>query len=105
MNEAEKKAEHLFGGALKSEIETHPVQFKHTPSRLPKAVTLAAYEVYRELYGSQEAMITAGCRGGFSGGELIAFLYARSFPKHEWQERFSQALQGALDENGYTIKL
>jgi len=76
------------------EIETHPVQARHTPSRIPKAVALRAYEVYAEVFAPQEAMITGECRGGFSGGELIAFLYARSFPKEQWDSRVTEAFSG-----------
>jgi hypothetical protein len=39
-------------------------------------------------------MVMNGCRGGFGAGELIAFLYARSFPKDEWRKRFDEALKG-----------
>jgi hypothetical protein len=77
------------------EIETHPVQSRHCPSRIPKVVAMRAYEVYSHVFAPQEAMVTGGCRGGFSGGELIAFLYARTFPKSEWDSRFSEALRGA----------
>lgn len=56
---------------------------------------MAAYEVYTAVYGAQEAMITGGCRGGFSTGELIAFLYARAFPKSEWRHRVEEALIGS----------
>lgn len=79
-------------------IEVHPVQ---APERViggaasPKVVTMAAYEVYCEIHGPQEAMITGNCRGGFSAGELIAFLYARSFPKSQWRARASEAMRGA----------
>jgi len=77
-----------------------PVQ---TPGRLygPQAqiresVYLAAYEVYAHVYGEQKAMIDvkAGCCGGFSTGELIVFLYARSFPKAEWAARVDEAFEG-----------
>ena len=73
--------------------EFHPVQ-AHDLGRnpqLPDSVTRRAYEVYVALYGEQPAMVDLagrGCRGGFGAGELIAFLYARSFPKTEWRERF-----------------
>src|SRR5581483_9599274 len=33
------------------------------------------------------------CRGGFGVGELVAFLYAHSFPKDEWDKRVREALQ------------
>lgn len=62
--------------------EQHPVQqdrFTHISSE----VTALAYEVYCHVYGAQPALMDlAGrnCRGGFSTGELIAFLYARNFP-------------------------
>lgn len=81
-------------------IETHPVQahgggYGRLDARCPKVVTMAAYEVYCHLCGSQPALVTGGCRGGFGTGELIAFLYARSFPKAEWRTRFDEALRGA----------
>ncbi len=75
-------------------IETHPVQRRDAPHRIPKVVTMRAYEVYSEMFSTQEALITGDCRGGFGIGELIAFLYARSFPKNEWDMRFQEALTG-----------
>jgi hypothetical protein len=78
-------------------IPTHPVQThqsRHGDGVCPQVVTLRAYEVYSHVYGSQEAMITNSCRGGFSTGELIAFLYAHSFPKQEWRERVDEAFRG-----------
>jgi hypothetical protein len=78
-------------------IAVHPVQTErnpHTRAVVPAVVTLRAYEVYRHLYGPQEELITGGTRGGFSGGELVAFLYAFGFPKAEWQDRFEEALRG-----------
>ena len=82
---------------MSDEIETHPVQTHQQRGQAvaPKVVTMAAYEVYCHLHGPQEAMVTGWCRGGFSTGELIAYLYARSFPKAEWQARFDEALRGA----------
>jgi len=56
---------------------------------------MAAYEVYSHIYGPQEAMVTGGCRGGFGTGELIAYLYARSFPKEQWRARVDEAFRGA----------
>lgn len=77
------------------EVEVHPVQtVDHRGGKCPKVVTMAAYEVYCHVFGPQEAMVTGGCRGGFSTGELIAFLYAKSFPKDQWRERMDQALTG-----------
>lgn len=83
---------------MNDEIETHPVQtnaYRQGPAVAPKTVTMAAYEVYCHVYRPQEAMVTGGCRGGFSAGELIAFLYARSFPKAEWRARVDEAFRGA----------
>ena len=62
--------------------------------RLPKVVTMRAYEVYTALYGGQVALVTGDCRGGFSTGEIIAFLYAMTFPRNEWRERVDEALTG-----------
>jgi hypothetical protein len=59
---------------------------------VPEAVALRAYEVYCALFGEQEALISGHCRGGFGIHELFAFLYARSFPREEWSNRFDEAL-------------
>lgn len=74
---------------------THPVQtVDHQGGELNTNVTLRAYEVYSHVYGPQETLITGHCRGGFSTGELIAFLYAHSFPKEEWRSRVDEAFHG-----------
>ena len=80
----------------KVEIPVHPVQVKRYREQAyaPQTVTMRAYEVYCALYGKQEAMVTGECRGGFSAGELIAFLYAYSFPKTEWRARVDEAFRG-----------
>ena len=79
-----------------NEIETHPVQtVDGKRGRCPKSVTMRAYEVYCEVFSPQEAIITGDCRGGFHTSELIAYLYARSFPKSEWKQRYKEAINGA----------
>ena len=80
------------------QVPVHPVQthqHKRGNGKCPQIVTMRAYEVYCHVYGPQEAMVTGECRGGFSTGELIAFLYARSFPKEEWGDRVDQAFRGS----------
>lgn len=78
-----------------AEVETHPVQTRAVrDAACPTVVTLRAYEVYCHVHGPQEALVTGGCRGGFGAGELIAFLYAHSFPKAEWRARVDEALRG-----------
>lgn len=80
-----------------SGVPTHPVQTRvaiHRSARCPQVVTLRAYDVYCHLFREQAALITGECRGGFGAGELIAFLYARSFPQSEWRERVDEALKG-----------
>lgn len=80
-----------------SEPAVHPVQANRRsrdPATAPQVVTLRAYEVYQRLYGEQKALVTGDCRGGFGVGELIAFLYARSFPPEEWRARVDEALTG-----------
>lgn len=77
----------------------YPIQARaHShPSRrasVNRAVYLAAYEVYCHVFGAQPSLIEGTCRGGFGTGELIAFLYARSFPKAEWRGRVDEALEG-----------
>lgn len=75
-------------------MEQHPVQtVDHKGGRINKVVTLKAYEVYSHVFGEQEALITGNCRGGFSTGELVAFLYASSFPKSEWRFRVDEAFE------------
>lgn len=84
-----------------AEPELHPVQTRSPYGRkqatASSLVTLRAYEVYCHIYGEQPAMVDLagrGCRGGFGAGELIAFLYARSFPKAEWRQRADEAFKG-----------
>jgi len=82
---------------LDREIAVFPVQTKaplFDGAKCPQVVVLKAYEVYCHVHRPQEAMITGGCRGGFSAAELIAFLYARTFPKSEWSARVDEALTG-----------
>lgn len=76
--------------------EVHPIQTEccGRGGKAPTAVTLRAYEVYAHVYGPQRALIEDGCRGGFGIGELLAFLYARSFPKEEWKARVDEAFNG-----------
>lgn len=81
--------------------EFHPVQttnfIRHDIAPvIPAAVALRAYEVYCHVHGAQPAMVDlAGknCRGGFGIGELLSFLYARSFPKDEWEKRVEEAYE------------
>lgn len=81
---------------MSAEVEVHPVQAASPGKAVaPKVVTMRAYEVYCHLYGKQDALVTGGCRGGFSKGELIAFLYAHSFPKEQWSARVAEAFAGA----------
>lgn len=81
-------------------VAVHPVQIKPDLHRrdnkpvAPQVVTMRAYEVYRHLYHEQTALVSGACRGGFGIGELVAFLYARSFPKSEWSARVDEAFRG-----------
>lgn len=85
---------------MSAEIEIHPVQVHTHPHKRPQIsslVALRADEVYCEIHGAQPAMVDLkgrDCRGGFSAGELIAFLYAHSFPKAEWRLRADEAFRG-----------
>lgn len=77
--------------------DVHPVQthaYREGRAEISTDVTKRAYEVYCAVYGAQPAMMTGGCRGGFSTGELVAFLYARAFPKVEWSARVDEAFRG-----------
>lgn len=74
-------------------MPTHPVQSNgRTPAQVSTLVTMKAYEVYCHVFAPQPALVTGNCRGGFGAGELIAFLYAASFPKDEWRKRFDEAM-------------
>ena len=83
---------------MPDKIETHPVQRPHCldrqQSRCPKVVTMRAYEVYCKVWQPQEALVTDDCRGGFGVSELIAFLYAHTFPENEWRARYEEAVHG-----------
>jgi predicted HAD superfamily Cof-like phosphohydrolase len=91
----------MFSGSKGNDVtEFHPIQTSDVTQRghavMPSEVTLRAYEVYCALYGEQPALVDLagrGCRGGFGVGELVAFLYARSFPKTEWRQRFDEAIR------------
>lgn len=81
------------------QVPVHPVQtalgMHDRPGGVcPQVVTMRAYEVYRHVFGEQKALVEGSCRGGFSAGELIAFLYAYPFPQSEWKERVDEALTG-----------
>lgn len=76
-------------------VETHPVQTcGNQRGRAPTTITMRAYEVYCHVHAPQEALVTGWCRGGFGTAELIAFLYAHSFPKQEWRDRVKEAYEG-----------
>lgn len=73
-----------------------PVQTRqpiHSGAQVNRAVYMAAYEVYCHIFRPQEALITGNCRGGLSAGEIIAYLYARSFPRAEWKQRMDEAFK------------
>jgi hypothetical protein len=81
----------------------HPVQISDLGRRpqLPVEVTMAAYEVYSHIHGPQPAMVDLegrNCRGGFSVGEIIAYLYARSFSRDQWEARAEEAFKRAPDD-------
>lgn len=80
------------------EVPVHPVQVKRyrlqEPDVVPEVVALRAYEVYCAVYSPQPAMVTGRCRGGFGISEMVAFLYAHSFPKNEWRARVQEAFKG-----------
>lgn len=81
------------------DVKRFPIQTKARshPSKgatVGEPVYMAAYEVYSAIWGPQQALIDGSCRGGFSTGELVAFLYAYGFPRKEWKQRFEEALSG-----------
>lgn len=64
--------------------------------QVPDAVYMKAYEVYCVVFAPQPALIEGECRGGFGIEELVAFLYAASFPRNEWRQRFDEAINGMV---------
>lgn len=77
-------------------VQTYPERQRHG-SKIPEVVALRAYEVYCKQNRPQPALVDLegrNCRGGFHVSELIAFLYARSFPESEWDERVEEAWRG-----------
>ena len=61
-------------------------------TRMPQPVAERCYEVYSALYGNRQSLAHLQRRGGFGAGEVVAFLYARSFPREEWRERANEVL-------------
>lgn len=76
-------------------IQIHTQRAAREGGRLRESVYMAAYEVYAHVHRPQPAMIEGDCRGGFSIGEIVAFLYARAFPRSEWRDRVEEALRGS----------
>lgn len=78
--------------------ERHPVQARAPlpgrGARVPAVLTKRAYEVYSDLYGTRQSLERLNERAGFGVGELLAFLYARSFPRAEWRARVDEGLRG-----------
>lgn len=81
-----------------TEVRMFPMQvilgYNREGGQIAEPVYRAAYEVYAHVYGPQPALLENGCRGGFSSKEIIAFLYARPFPRNEWSARVDEALRG-----------
>lgn len=79
--------------------QSYPLQTRSRHDRNAKGAVnrhlyLAAYEVYSHVYSPQKSLIEGTCRGGFGVNEMMAFLYARSFPKSEWRKRVDEAFAG-----------
>ena len=77
--------------------ELHPVQNNRLVKRdnvVSSCITKRAYEVYKHRYGNAQSLERLNERGGFSVGELISLLYARSFPKEGWSSRDAEAMRG-----------
>jgi len=74
-----------------------PQGHPHKGLTIPEPVYMAAYEVYCHYWSPQPALIDLegrNCRGGFGMNELVAFLYAKQFPKEEWKQRCDEAWEG-----------
>jgi hypothetical protein len=73
----------------------HPVRSQKALQTIPEAVAKRVYEVYEHVFGAHPAMLQAerGYCGGFHAEEVVAMLYARSFPKTEWGRRTTEAME------------
>lgn len=84
--------------ARPDDLKLFPIQIQNGYSSrsasVRESVYMAAYEVYCHVFSPQKAMIEGGCRGGFSSGEIVAFLYARAFPREQWRARVDEAFEG-----------
>lgn len=82
-----------------SDPATVPAQigdrYSRTPGRLPEPVARMAYEVYHHLWPGQ-TFERLHERGGFGVGEVVAMLYAHTFPKAEWRKRFDDGIRGLV---------
>jgi hypothetical protein len=73
----------------------HPVQIHDLrDAQLPAVVTERAFEVYDAIWPGR-TLDDINTRGGLGVREVVAFLYARSFPREEWRKRFDEALARA----------
>ena len=82
-----------------AEPVTMPMQINQVwrrRGRVPVVVATLAYEVYAAVYGPGQSLEHLGKRGGFGAGEVIALLYARQFPRAEWDARVREALSGLV---------
>lgn len=74
----------------------HPVQWgiRHTQQypELPAEVIGKAYEVYHLLYPGQ-TLERLNERGGLGIIEVVAFLYAHTYPPAEWGRRVDEVLR------------
>jgi len=73
-------------------VKLSPLQVHDTPKRVDRILTERAYQVYDHLWPGQP-LDRMDQRGGLSIGELIAFLYARSFPTDQWRARVDEAIR------------
>ena len=83
---------------MKADQKTMPVQKSrlgyNEQAHVNEAVYMRVYEIYSHVFAPQQAMIEGACRGGWSIGEMAAFLYAGNFSKDQWRDRFDEALKG-----------
>lgn len=89
-----KKGKHMDENRNEFPIQARARSHPRKRASINRAVYMAAYEVYCQVFAPQPALVEGNCRGGFGTGELIAFLYARSFPKSEWRMRVDEGLNG-----------
>jgi hypothetical protein len=85
------------------EVKLSPIQMPRSSytykGKVQEGISRQAYAVYSHIYGDSQSFERLNERGGFGIGELVAYLYAHSYPKVEWRKRADAAFYMMALEN------